>query len=184
MQDFLIPFVSILAAEFGDKTMLAILLLGSKTRHPFMLVLGAMLAFFIVDGSAVLFGAWSGHAFPLMWIKFFSAGLFLFLGAKMLLEKSDDDEAEAKHHDKHPFFAGFLVIFFAEWGDKTQIASALFGARFQPWFVLAGAMGALFVISAAASFLGQWIGHRLRPGQIQKVAGIIFILMGGLTLVF
>lgn len=184
MQDFLIPLVSIFAAEFGDKTMLAVLLLGSKTRHPLMLVLGAMFAFLIVDGSAVLFGAWSGKAFPMLWIKLLSAGLFLFLGVKMLLEKSDDDEAEAKHHDKHPLLAGFLVIFFAEWGDKTQIASALFGARYQPGLVLAGAMTALFLISAAAAFLGQWIGHRLQPGLIQKAAGGIFILMAGLTLIF
>lgn len=183
MNAFLIPFISVFAAEFGDKTMLAILLLGSKTRHPHMLLLGAMLGFFLVDGSAIIFGAWSGEALPAVWIKFFSAGLFLFLGIKMLLEKGDDDEEEAKHHDKHPFLAGFLVIFFAEWGDKTQIASALFAARYQPWLVLAGAMAALCLISGIAAFLGQWIAHRIRPGVIQKAAAVIFVVMGLVTLV-
>lgn len=167
-----------LAAEFGDKTMLAILLLSSKTKHPILLLAGAMLGFLIVDGSAIVFGAWSGQSIPFFWIKLVSGGLFLFLGLKMLLEKSDDSPDEARHHDKHPFFAGFLVIFFAEWGDKTQIASALFASRYNAWMVAAGAMAALFVITAAAAFFGQWIGHRLRPVFIQKAAGILFICMG------
>ncbi len=182
MNDFFIPFISVLAAEFGDKTMLAILLLGSKTKHPLLLLAGAMLGFLIVDGSAVVFGAWSGQAIPFFWIKLVSGGLFLFLGIKMLLEKSDEVPGEARHHDKHPLLAGFLITFFAEWGDKTQIASALFGARYEPWRVLGGAMSALLVITAAAAFLGQWIGHRLRPGMIQRTAALIFIVMGLLTL--
>lgn len=178
LNDFLAPFISVLTAEFGDKTMIAILLLSSKTRSPLFLLLGAMLGFLIVDGSAVIFGAWTGQAFPLLWIKRVSAAIFIFLGMKILLEKSDGGAEDVRHHDKHPLLAGFLVIFFAEWGDKTQIASALFASRYNPWWVVSGALTALFLITAAAAFLGQWIGHRLRPGLIQKTAGILFVVMG------
>lgn len=182
MQDFLIPFVSILAAEFGDKTMIAVLLLSAKTRHPLLLLAGAMLGFSLVDGSAIVFGAWSGDAIPLVWLKWGSAALFLFLGVRMLTEGREENEEEVRHHDKHPLVAGFLVVFVAEWGDKTQIAAALFSSRYDPWQVAAGTLSALFVITAAAAFLGQWIGHHVKPGMIQKSAALIFIVMGILTL--
>ena len=71
MIDFFLPFIAVLAAEFGDKTMLAVLLLGAKTRRPGMLLLGVMSAFLIVDGIAIFAGAWSGDLLPPFWIKLF-----------------------------------------------------------------------------------------------------------------
>ncbi|MBU3759382.1 MAG: TMEM165/GDT1 family protein [Candidatus Omnitrophica bacterium] len=184
MQGLWVPFVSVLAAEFGDKTMIAILLLASKTRHPAFLLTGAMLGFFLVDGAGLIFGAWSGSAIPAEWLKWASGALFTGLGLKMLLEKTEAGEEDVRHHDKHPLAGGFLVIFLAEWGDKTQIAAALFASRFELWQAALGTFSALLAVTAAAIFLGQWLGHRLKPGLLQKSAAVLFILMGLMTLLF
>jgi putative Ca2+/H+ antiporter (TMEM165/GDT1 family) len=58
IEDILIPLVAIGLAEMGDKTQLSILLLSSRTDRYLQLLLGVMLAFFIVDGAAILLGSW------------------------------------------------------------------------------------------------------------------------------
>lgn len=45
------------------------------------------------------------------------------------------------------FISGFSMIFLSEWGDKTQIASALFATEYDPHMVLTGVMMALFLLS-------------------------------------
>ena len=51
-------------AEMGDKTQLSILLLSSRTREYFRLLLGVMLAFLLADGFAILVGSWVTNVIP------------------------------------------------------------------------------------------------------------------------
>ena len=53
------------------------------------------------------------------------------------------------------------MVFLSEWGDKTQIASALFATEYNPWMVLIGVMTSLTVLSVMAIYLGRFI-----PGRI------------------
>ncbi len=173
---FLIPFVSIMLAEFGDKTMLAVLLLASKTRKHLLLWLGVMLAFLLVDGAAVVVGSVMPHMLPLRVLKIASGVLFV-IGGTLILANRKEEEAEAgKAHN--PFVWGFLMIFTAEWGDKTQIASGLFAARFPALPVLAGVISGLGVLSAVSIFGGKFLSKKIPAGVLQKAAAVIFILMG------
>jgi putative Ca2+/H+ antiporter (TMEM165/GDT1 family) len=70
------------------------------------------------------------------------------------------------------------MIFLAEWGDKTQIASALFATMYDAWLVLVGTLSALALLSVMAVFLGQFIVARIDKRTISKAAGTLFILMG------
>lgn len=177
MMSFFIPFVSIMLAEFGDKTMLAVLLLASKTKRHGMLWAGVMLAFILVDGTAILLGAAAPRFFPVAAVKIISGLLFITGGILILRSKHEEDHVE-KSKLKNPFLLGFAMIFTAEWGDKTQIAAGLFAARFPIVPVFAGTVCALGVLSSVSIFAGHWLSTRVSGAKLQKIAAVIFIIMG------
>lgn len=175
--DILIPFISIGLAELGDKTQLAVLLLSSKTKKHFELLAGVMLAFFLVDGLAVLAGNWVTRLVPLGILRILSGSLFILVGILILKSKEETDEAQ-KTEIKNPFYSGFLLILLSEFGDKTQIAAGLFATKYNPWMVLTGTMLALLTLSLAAVYLGKFLAARLNPKIVSRCAGILFVLMG------
>ena len=176
IQDFLMPFFAISIAELGDKTQLSILLLSSKTREHFKLLLGVMLAFLVVDGVAVAAGSWAVNLVPAEVLKILSGLVFIFFGVLAFLSKESD------HFEKlssgNPLVSGFTVILLAEWGDKTQVASGLFATRYSPFFVLAGALTALAILSILAVYLGKAISGRIDKKVMATAAGIVFMAMG------
>lgn len=177
MPGFWIPFGAIFAAEFGDKTMLAVLLLASSAENRLKLWFGAMLGFAVVDGSAILLGSAAGFVLPLQAVKIISGILFLAAGIWMLKPGPQEGEVGAPRL-QNPFWLGLTAILTAEWGDKTQIASGLFAVSFPPIQVLAGTLCALGLLTALSVFAGRWIGSKISGAKLQKAAAIVFISMG------
>ncbi|HOK57889.1 MAG TPA: TMEM165/GDT1 family protein [Methanothrix sp.] len=177
LADLLIPFITIAIAEFGDKTQLSVLLLSTRTGRHLMLLTGVMSAFLIVDGFAILLGAWITEVVPANVLRIISAAIFLLFGITTLRDL-DGDEEEGRTFDDSPFLSGFLVIFLAEWGDKTQIAAAIFATQYNPWMVLGGTMLALFMLSLSAIYLGRFILKYIKRRTITLAAGLIFMAMG------
>jgi len=130
LNEILIPLVAVGLAEMGDKTQLSILLLSSRTREYFRLLLGVVLAFLVVDGTAILLGAWITNIVPANILKLISAAAFIGFGLLMLFKNIEEEEGEASF--KVPLISGFTMIFLSEWGDKTQITSALFACEVLP----------------------------------------------------
>lgn len=176
LADLLIPFITIAIAEFGDKTQLSVLLLSTRTGRHLMLLTGVMSAFLIVDGFAILLGAWLTEIVPESVLKIISGAIFLFFGITTLRDLDGDEDSRT--FDDNPFLSGFLVVFLAEWGDKTQIASAIFATQYNPWMVLGGTMLALFMLSSSAIYLGRFILGYINRRTITLVAGLIFMAMG------
>jgi uncharacterized membrane protein len=76
-------------------------------------------------------------------------------------------------------FSTFLVIFLAELGDKTQLASmAASAGSNQPFSVLTGAVLALTLSSAIAVAAGALFGKFIPIRYIKIAAGAVFILFG------
>ncbi len=146
------------------------------------LLIGVMLGFLIVDGFAILIGSWIVNLVPAFWLKVITGIIFIILGFLMLFAKNDDKENEPQL--KNPLLTGFLMIFMAEWGDKTQIASALFATKYHPLYVVIAVMAALFLLSVSAIYLVKLITHRINKNITTKVAGIIFIAIGLLPIFF
>lgn len=75
----------------------------------------------------------------------------------------------------------FVVVFLAELGDKTQLATLLFATdrANHPFAVFAAAAGALVLSSAIAVGLGSVAGHYLTVIPLKPIAGAGFILLGG-----
>lgn len=176
--DILVPFIAIALAELGDKTQLLVLLLSTRTKRHAILLVGIMTAFLIVDGFAILIGSWITAILPMNALKIAAGILFILFGVALLRDSGEDGREEGKMSSSNPFLSGFLLVFLAEWGDKTQIASALFATQYHPLMVLIGTMAALGLLSAMAIYLGQVVLERIDKKIISKVAGVMFILMG------
>lgn len=174
--DILVPLVVVALAELGDKTQLSILLLSSKTKNHMHLLAGVMLAFLLVDGFAILFGSWITGVVPISTIKIISGAVFIVFGALILLRRVNDEKSG--QHYKNPFMAGFALIFAAEWGDKTQIASGLFATQYNMLMVAIGIMAALLLTSVTAIYLGRFIANKVERKTISKISGIVFIAIG------
>ena len=69
----LLPLVAVGLAEPGDKTQLSILLLSSRTKNHLQLLMGVMLAFLIVDGTAILIGSFVISVVPIVFLKIVSS---------------------------------------------------------------------------------------------------------------
>ena len=179
--DLTIPFVTIALAELGDKSQILVFLLASRTKKHLQFLTGVMLGFFVVDGFAILIGSWVVELIPEIWLKIVTGSVFLLLGLLMFFSKGKDEE-EARHQLKNPFITGFGLIFMAEWGDKTQIASALFAAEYNPVLVLISVMAALLLLSVSAIYIGKIIADRINKNLTKKIGGLIFVMLGVLSL--
>jgi putative Ca2+/H+ antiporter (TMEM165/GDT1 family) len=78
----------------------------------------------------------------------------------------------------------FGIVFLAELGDKTQLATLLFAAR-SPGNLLAvfvGAAVALVVASAMGVLAGGLVSQYLNPKLLSYVAGVGFVIIGVWTI--
>src|SRR5574343_644573 len=136
-------YALIALAEIGDKSQLACMTLAA--RHRGLPVLsGAILAFAMLNLLAVLFGGAVAAWLPAWAITTAVALLFAGFGIASLRQEAEDDEDEAPPASSHSIFlTTFLMIFVAEFGDKTQLAVAGLGSTYPLQPVWVGATLAL-----------------------------------------
>ena len=82
------------------------------------------------------------------------------------------------------FFTIFTVIFIAELGDKTQLATLLFAAdkEVNKWTVFLAASTALIVASAVGVLAGGLVSEYVGEKILSYLAGFGFLLIGLYTL--
>jgi putative Ca2+/H+ antiporter (TMEM165/GDT1 family) len=83
------------------------------------------------------------------------------------------------------FFTIFAAVFFAELGDKTQLATMLFASQDQgpsKWVVFFAASAALTLSAAIGVLAGSWVAKYIEPRTLNIVAGSGFVLIGLWTL--
>lgn len=78
----------------------------------------------------------------------------------------------------------FATVFFAELGDKTQLATLLFAADREqhPFMIFLAAAAALTASTAIAVALGTMAERYLTIIPLKLVAGLGFILIGAWTI--
>ncbi len=79
----------------------------------------------------------------------------------------------------------FGMIFLAELGDKTQLATLAFAAESKSRLaVFLGSAGALVLTSLLAVVFGTFINRFVPAGYIRIGAGALFVVLGGWMLIF
>ncbi|MGE3477165.1 MAG: TMEM165/GDT1 family protein [Rhodospirillaceae bacterium] len=78
----------------------------------------------------------------------------------------------------------FATVFFAELGDKTQLATVLFAADKEQsrWLIFFAAASALVLSTAIAVVLGTLAEKYLTAIPLKLIAGIGFMVIGAWTI--
>ncbi len=175
-------FLLIALAEFGDKSQLVCMSLAARHRA-LPVAAGAIAAFAILNLVAVLFGAAVAAWLPEWLIIAAVATLFALFGIKALRYQADGEDGDIEEKPGHGIFATtFLLIFLAEFGDKTQIAVAGLGSATDALAVWLGATLALAATSLLGIYAGRRFLYRLPLHWIHRGSGIFFLLLAAYAL--
>ena len=81
------------------------------------------------------------------------------------------------------FLTVFGMVFLAELGDKTQLATFLMATdnATSKWVVFAGAAFALVLSSFLAVILGDAVSRWISPKVLKIAAGVVFVVIGAIT---
>ena len=172
-------FLLIALAEIGDKSQLVCMTLAARHRG-LPVVLGAIAAFAILNLLAVLFGAAVAAWLPAWLVTLAVGALFAVFGISALRYKEEDEDETVEEKPGHGIFATtFLLIFLAEFGDKTQIAVAGLGSSTSTSAVWTGATLALATTSILGVLAGRKFLHKLPLHWIHRISGVFFLLLAG-----
>jgi putative Ca2+/H+ antiporter (TMEM165/GDT1 family) len=176
-------FGVIFVAEVPDKTALAALVLATRYRA-WPVFLGT--AFALTIQSVVAIAA--GKLLSLLPARPVHVGAgILFLASAVVMWRRHEalDGGPGGEGQRAPptfarlFASTFGVVFIAEWGDLTQLATAALAARYRkPLTVFLGATLALWVVAAIAVFVGHRAGRMLNPDLTTKIAAVVFAVLG------
>jgi putative Ca2+/H+ antiporter (TMEM165/GDT1 family) len=188
----LIAFGVVLLVELPDKTLVASLVLSTRYR-PRPVLVGVALAFVVQCVIAAVAGGVI-TLLPERGVEGVVAALFA-LGAFLLIRESlgaDDEDVElAGAREAAPFgrivATSFGVLFAAEWGDASQIATAGLVARHSgvaPTVATAvGAWAALILVAALAVVAGKVIVRAVPLHLVHRIAGLLFAAFAVITAV-
>jgi putative Ca2+/H+ antiporter (TMEM165/GDT1 family) len=181
-------FILILLAELPDKTMIAVLIMGSRYR-PVTVWIGATLAFAVHVTVAVAVGRLL-QLLPHRWVEGVTAALFAAGSAYLLFvpekeeEEKGEEEADQARRGLKTVTAAFLVILVGEFGDLTQILTANLAAKYHSAIsVFVGAMAGLAAAAALAAFGGKALLRVLPVAIIRKTGGVALAGFAVYTLV-
>lgn len=174
-------------AELPDKSLFASLVLSTRYRR-LPVWTGASLGFIVHVAIAVTAGQML-TLLPHPILDWVVASLFLAGSAYLLISslrpEGDADDADAARQGGGQFsFArvtlmSFGVIFLAEWGDITQIATANLAARYaDPVAVAVGAALGLSAVAAVAVNVGAKSLKLIPVAWVQRITGTILLAFG------
>jgi putative Ca2+/H+ antiporter (TMEM165/GDT1 family) len=181
----LLAFGVVVLVELPDKTLVATLVLSTRYR-PRPVLLGVAAAFAVQCAIAATAGGLL-TLLPRRAVEAVVAGLFA-VGAVLLLRESlgeEDDVELAERRESMPAariaLTAFGVLFAAEWGDASQIATAGLVARqgdlARSVAVALGAWLALVVVATIAAVAGRVVVRRVPLRLIHRLAGALFAIL-------
>jgi len=173
-----------LPPELPDKTALATLVLATRYSVR-QVVLGAWLAFLVQTLVAIA----AGSIFQLLpgQLVRAAAGVGFLVFAIVAIRKDEQELIEEEEEEveaagrRHwaPWMASFLVVFAAEWGDLTQLATAALVAQTrEPLAVGIGATAALWSVTVIAVIAGSQLGRFVKQGLINRISAALFAIVG------
>ena len=171
---FLTTFAVVFPAELPDKTALASLMLVATYRRPLAVWAGGASAFLVQCLIAVAAGRLLS-LLPERVVAGVAAVLFATGAVLALRARGAEPEALAPVAGRRVYAVTFGVLFLAEWGDFTQLATASLSSRYDsPVGVFLGAWLALCTVCALAVVLGRGLLRVVPLRVVRTVAAGVF----------
>ncbi len=176
---FLLAAGAIVLAEMGDKTQLIAMAFAAKHRAAKVL-LGIFIATVLNHGLAV----WIGHLITHIesaqsWVKAAASLSFIFFG--LWTVRGDKPGKEQNRKSRLGAVAAVAIaFFFAEMGDKTQLAAVALATEFpaDPLLVLAGTTAGMLIADGAGIIIGAALCKKIPDKVIKLISAGAFIIFG------
>ncbi|XP_057521648.1 GDT1-like protein 1, chloroplastic isoform X3 [Amaranthus tricolor] len=209
---FTSAFLLIFFSELGDKTFFiaallaarnsaAIVFTGTFGALAIMTIISVILGrtFHYIDG--VIPFSFGGSDLPIDDIA--AVCLLVYFGVTTLIDATSSDSQKAEDEQKEAElavsdFSGngagilaaastiastFVLVFVAEWGDKSFFSTIALAAASSPLGVIGGALAGHGVATLLAVAGGSLLGTFLSEKVISYVGGVLFLVFAGITLV-
>jgi putative Ca2+/H+ antiporter (TMEM165/GDT1 family) len=176
MVAFLTSLGFVVLAEMGDKTQL--LAMAFATRYVGKTVLwGVFTATLVNHFLAVMVGNYLDHFLPMEYVKTAASVAFILFGLWTM--RGDTLKNEDKRFNYSPFWTVAIAFFFAEMGDKTQLATVALAAEFNTIIpVWLGTTAGMVVADAIGIGVGSVMSKKIPERVIKWVAAGVFIAFG------
>lgn len=176
MTAYLASLMFVTLAEMGDKTQL--LAMAFASRYPWQTVLwGVFVATLVNHLLAVVAGNYLTYIVPLHYIQIAASASFILFGLWTL--RGDTLSGEDKRFNFSPFWTVAVAFFFAEMGDKTQLATMALATKYrcivQIWL---GTTSGMIVADAIGIIIGVVLGKKIPEKAVKWFAASMFILFG------
>ncbi|HQE92184.1 MAG TPA: TMEM165/GDT1 family protein [Anaerolineae bacterium] len=184
-------FGLVFVAELGDKTQLAVITQTCKFRRPWPVFCGASLALTAVTALGAVGGSVVGMFIPAIVIRLAAAAAFVVMGLLIWREAAQSHSAACAtdiecvdNADRtaklnwQAFGTTFTLLFFAELGDKTQLAVLGLSSKQAAGPVFAGGALALIVVTALGVLGGQQLTRWIPEKLLLKISAAAFVVMG------
>lgn len=176
MKIFIASFVFVVLAEMGDKTQL--LAMAFACRYPAKTVLAGVLVATLVNHLlAVVAGSFLTDFIPMQHVQMAASASFILFGLWTL--RGDKLDGEDKRYKFGPFRTVAVAFFFAEMGDKTQLATVALAAKYMQIIpVWMGTTAGMIVADAFGIIVAVILGKKIPERFVKWFAAIIFIIFG------
>lgn len=180
MTGYLASLAFVVLAEMGDKTQLLAMAFASRYRWQ-TVMWGVFVATLVNHLLAVLAGNYLTALFPMQYIQVAAALSFILFG--LWTVRGDQLGGEDKRFAFSPFWTVTVAFFFAEMGDKTQLATMALACRygqiFQIWL---GTTSGMLIADAVGIIVGIVMGKNIPERVVKWFAAIIFVVFGLIAL--
>ena len=181
MEAILASFALVFLAEMGDKTQLLAFSLAARFKKPWPILAGILVATLFNHALAAAVGTWVSTHVPAKILGLVLGLGFIAFAIWTLIPDTHADDGKPPKYG--PFVTTTVLFFFAEMGDKTQLATAALAARFGNLIlVVAGTTAAMMAADGLAVLLGERLSRWLSPVWMRRVAAALFLITGVWTL--
>nr|XP_043640194.1 GDT1-like protein 1, chloroplastic [Erigeron canadensis] len=209
---FASAFLLIFFSELGDKTFFIAALLAARNSAA-VVFLGTFGALGVMTFISVVLGRTFHYVDEVLPFRFgdmdlpiddiAAALLLVYFGVSTLLDASSGDGLKAEEEQKEAEIAvsevlgngagilaaagtivsTFLLVFVAEWGDKSFFSTIALAAASSPLGVIGGALAGHGLATLLAVLGGSLLGTFLSEKVIAYVGGVLFLVFAAVTVV-